>query len=481
MLPEAVRRPSELGPRLRRLGTALGLATAGLAVVLAGAALMAVAALFDQAGPLVAIALPALPGIVLAIFLNPLLGVLAVLATFPVGSLGAPLGFVTLQAAEGAVIFIAIVVVLRRLAIGRTPLPFAPELYWALAVLVWMLVSLYSAIDEAIALKALISFSGGIAFASVILAVVRTPSDIRRILTVFVLVTAIIAAFAVSGGSAFETTYGGASVSGRLEGAFDHPNQLGALCAMAAPIAVALLFGARSFAGRLAAVAALFLILPALGLSLSRGAWLGAGLAFLLMLVTLREVRRLLVLVIVPLVLVGPLVWPAASERPEIQVIGERARSFTTLSPYDGRDQIWGEAIRQIKEDPLTGHGPGSFSVASSRVGGGATTVKANHAHNIWLNWGAETGLVGALFLAALAVSLAFAAVRAGRLARARGEPRDRVLAVGIAAALLAVLGQGIVDYPMTNSVVHIAVWCLIGTLLAAARAPNARSRSSTA
>lgn len=470
MLPEAVRLPATFGPRLRRVGEAVGLVAAAAFVVLSGAALMAISAVFDEAGPFVAIALPALPVIVLAILVNPILGVLAVLATFPIGSIGASFGFATLQAAEGAVVFIALVVVLRRLAAGRTPLPFAPELFWAMALLASMLLSLYSAINEALALKAFISLTGGIVFACVVLAVVRVPRDIRVIATAFVVVSVVISAVAVSSGSAFEATHGGAQVSGRLEGAFDHPNQLGALCAMAAPIAAALLFAARGVTRRVLAVAALGLILVALGLSLSRGAWLGAGLAFLLMLVTLREARRLMAIITIPVVIVGIIVWTAAAQRPEIRVVGERARSFTTLSPYDAREEIWAEAIRQIKEDPLTGQGPGSFSVASTRVGGGATTVRATHAHNIWLNWGAEIGLVGVAFLTGLMVSLAAATYRAGRLARSRGQPRDRVLFVGIAAALLSVLGQGIFDYPLTNPVVHLAVWCLIGLLLAAAR-----------
>jgi putative inorganic carbon (HCO3(-)) transporter len=473
MLPEAIRLPPALGRPLLRAGRWVGLAAAAAFVLLAGAALMAISALFEEAGPLVALAVPILPLVVLGILTNPILGVLAVFVSFPVGSVGAPLGFVTLQAAEGAVMFIAVVVVLRRLAIGRTPLPFAPALQWALALLAWMLLSLYSAIDETLALKAFISFAGGLAFACVMLAVIRDAVDLRRVLVVLTGVTAFISVAALSTGSAFESTQGGAQVSGRLEGAFDHPNQLGALCAMAAPIAAALLVGTRRYATRFAAAAGLALIFGALMLSLSRGAWLGAGLAFLLLIGTLREARRLIALLSIPMAVIGVVVWTAAAQRPEIKIIGERARSFTTLSPYDERDQIWAEAVREIKEDPLTGQGPGSFPVASLRAGAQGASVQAVHAHNIWLNWGAEIGVPGAVFLTGLAISLGLAARRAGRLALARGQPRDRALVVGIAAALVAAAGQGLVDYPLTNPVAHITVWGLIGALLAAARPPE--------
>lgn len=475
MLPEAIRLPPALGGPLLRAGRWAGLGVAAAFVFLAGAGLMAFATVFEEAGPLVALALPILPLVVIGILTNPILGAFAVFASFPVGSVGAPLGVVTLQAAEGAVMFIAVVVVLRRLAIGRTPLPFTPELYWAVALLAWMLLSLYSAIDETLAVKTFISFAGGLTFACVMLAVIRDAVDLRRVLAVLTGVTAFISATALTAGSAFESTHGGTQVEGRLEGAFDHPNQLGALCATAAPIAATLLIGTRRLTTRIAAAAALALIFGALMLSLSRGAWLGAGLAFLFLLVTLREARRLVAVLAIPMVVIGVVVWTAAAQRPEITIIGERARSFTTLSPYDERDQIWAEAVREIKEDPATGQGPGSFPVASLRAGTQGASVQAVHAHNIWLNWGAEVGLPAVLFVTGFAVSLVVATRRAGRLALARGQPRDRVLVFGVAAALVAVAGQGVVDYPLTNPVVHLTVWGLIGALLAAARPPERR------
>jgi hypothetical protein len=47
---------------------------------------------------------------------------------------------------------------------------------------------------------------------------------------------------------------------------------------------------------------------------------------------------------------------------------------------------------------------------------------------------------------------------------------RDRVLVVGLAAALLSVVGQGIFDYVFGNAVVHIALWGVIGALLVCRR-----------
>ena len=74
------------------------------------------------------------------------------------------------------------------------------------------------------------------------------------------------------------------------------------------------------------------------------------------------------------------------------------------------------------------------------------------------------------LLILGFAASLAVTARRAGRLARARGDPRDHAVVAGVAAALLAAFVQGAVDYTLRNAVVWITLWTLIGVLLLARR-----------
>lgn len=461
------------GHGLQRLATPALLASLGALFVALGAGLAVVSSLFDDAALIIMLALPLAPLLMLAVVAYPVLGAMVVLATFPVGSIGAPIGFAVLQAVEAAVLVVGMLLIIRRLALGEAPLPWAAPLVWAVALLAWMLVALYSAVDEALALKQIISMAGGIVFASVVLAACRNMLDLQRFLAAFTLVGTAIAVTALTTSSAenFKSAYGGAQVlEGRLQGALDHPNQLGSLCALAAPVAAALLLSARSQAGKVAAAVALALTLAALALSLSRGAWIGTAIAFFLLLVTLPQARRLLATLIVPLVGVGLIVWSFAPTTTETQVVGERARSLTVLSPYDDRTDIWAEARREIEEHPWTGIGPGGFRVASRRAESEASSVYANHAHNLFLNWGAESGIPAVLLLLAFAAALAIAAREASRRARAAGAIRDRVLTMGIAAGLLAVFSQGFVDHTLGNSVVHIALWSLVGALLVARR-----------
>jgi putative inorganic carbon (HCO3(-)) transporter len=453
--------------RLLSLSVGTGLA---LVSIFLGLMLAAVATLFHSSVS-VYIALPLAPLLALAVLAAPIVAPLGVFATFPVGSTGAPIGAATLQSAEAAVVLVALMVIVRRLAVGQTPLAWSPVLFWPLALMSWMLVSLFSALDETLAIKQLISIVGGVTFASVILASCRGMRDLRVLLGGFVLSTTILAVIALSSRSDFQSSYEGSAVlKGRLQGAFEHPNQLGALTAMAAPVAAGLLIGGRTRRGRTIAGVMLGLILAALALSLARGAWLGAGVAALFMLVTLREARRKLLLFGLPVVLVFFAVWSFLPKNEQVQVVTQRAEAFTTLSPYDDRDSIWREARREIKADPWTGQGPGNFIIASARAGSEASTVSAFHAHNLFLNWAAESGLPAA----AIILLFAFALVNAGRVASrgslARGDPGDRAIVIGIGGALLTVFFQGFVDYTLGNSVVHIAFWGMVGAMLVASR-----------
>ena len=455
-------------PRLARSWSVVVVAALGTAAFLLGLGIAAVSWLFGDLAPIVFLAVPLVPVLALWTLATPLVGALLVLATFPIGSVGTPVGPITVQAVEVAVIVVAMLVALHRLAVGLPPFRWTPALIWPIALLAWMLVSLYSALDEARALKVLVSLAGGIAFAATVVTACRDMVDVRRFMGAFTLVGTGIAVTALSGGGDFRSEFGGSAVvSGRLQGALDHPNQLGTLCALFAPVAASLVVGARTARARVASGVALSLILVALLLSLSRGAWLGTFLAFLFMLFTLRETRRLLAIASVPLValLIG-FAWVSPSTT-ETKVIGERARAFTERSPYDKRDAIYAEAVREILADPVTGQGPGSFPIASARAGSEATTVSAQHAHNLFLTWAAESGLPTAAIIAGFIVALGFAARRGRREALLRGDRQDVALVAGLSAALIAVLGQFMVDYTLGNSVVHIAVWSTIGALLA--------------
>ena len=431
-----------------------------------GVALTALASLFGTAAPLVLVGLAVFPLLLIGILQEPLAGVATVFATFPAGTLAIPAGLLSLQAPEAAVIMVAIVVILRRLAAAATPLPWAPSLWWLLGLLGWSVLAAPSALDTSLALKSVASLAGGIAFLCVVLDACRDLTDVRRAMAALTLIATGIAAYALLTGGEARALYGGTIISGRIEGTFTQPNQLGSFAGLSAFVAAGLALGARSPAGRVFAGIALAIQLGALLFSLSRGAWIGTVIGMGFLILTLPQARRAVAVLSVPLVLIAAAVGAFAPTNPQVEVVGARIASLTDVGPYDSRTTVWNEAVREIQEDPWTGQGPGNFPVASARAASESRTVSADHAHNLLLNWAAEAGLPAAGLIVGFSVALALT----GRKAKRGLPPADRPLVACLGAALLSLVGQGLVDYTLPVVPIFLTVMAVTGMMLACRR-----------
>lgn len=441
--------------------------------IVTGAALAFVGSKFGDAGPIVMVALVAVPLLTVATLFDARWGVIAVFASFPIGTTAVG----PLDVAQLAVIGVSGVIVVGRLASGRTPLPWPAPLWWILALIAWTLVGLPSAVDQSLAIKQIAALLLGTLFACVVVATCRDLHDVRVVLAGFIAVAVFIGLQAFSQGSQLESTFGGARVQGRAVGTFDHSNQLGSLSAMTSLIAIALVAGARTRRARWAGIVAILVLLGGQALTLSRGAWIGTMVGILFLVVVLPHARRALVMISIPLFTIGVAIAIVAPDSTQVQVIQQRFESLTVRSPYDDRSAIWKEAQREVLDDPVTGQGAGGFPAASTRSASGANTVFAYHAHNIPLTWAAEAGLPAV----ALILGFAFAVgARASRARRSADEDSDedvsyRALIGGLMAALLALAAQGIVDYTLRNGVIFFALMAVIGCLLAAVRLGSRR------
>ena len=452
-------------------------AAAHLPVILScacGIVLARLATSFGAAGPFVLVALAAAPLLAAAVISDPRVAIIDVAVSFPVGSVAIRSDALPLGVTDVAVVGAIGAVGLYRLTRGWSPLAWSPQLGWILLLLLWTLIAFPSAVDKTLAVNQIGALALGVMLIAAVVAMCRTMRDLKIILVGFTVVVAAIAAVALFSAGELQSQLGGTRVSGRLQGAFDHPNQLGAICALFGLSAVGLFFMSRSAKGRLAAGVAVALCVGALGLSLSRGAWIATALGVLYLVGTLPRARRALLVGGLPIIVGGVLLSSALPSQPHIQVVQERLSVLTVRSPYDDRPAIWAEALREIKEDPLTGQGPGGFPVASVRSGSEASTVFAYHAHNIWLTWAAESGLPAMLLLTGFMISIARAAVQARRAAVRHGDERSEAMIAGLAAGLLTVVGQGPLDYTWRNTVVFYAICVAIGLLLGARRAQSA-------
>ncbi len=441
--------------------------------LLAGAGLIDISSRYDQAAPVIVLVLVLLPIAAVATIASPRLAIAAVFLAFLAGT----------SATKGAIALFGVLVILGRVAVGRTPLAWSPALWWGAAFCSWSLISLGSAVDTGLATKEVGLVFTGVLFACVVLSACGTMTDVRWVCGVIVLTALIMTVQALANFDQLQPTLHRTEVVGRLTGsAFGSPNQLGSFCAMTAFVAIGLSLGGRSRVGRLSATIALAVLLTGLTFSLSRGAWIGTILGLLFLLVAVREARRVAIVLGLPLVVIAWAVGSFAPGNTQIHVITQRVGALTFSSPYDERPAIWSEAFREIRQQPWTGEGPGDFPVSSLRGGSETSSVYALHAHNIWLNIGAETGLPAVLMVFGLMVALALAGHRAAAGATARGDPRDRALVGGLCASLVAVVGQGFVDYTLRNVVCFITLWGIIGLLLVCRReliTPRSRGRES--
>lgn len=427
-----------------------------------GYVLVAVASRLGSLGPVAVLAIPLLPALALAVLRDLRVGVIAVIATFPVGVTEVPGS--PFQLVQLTVLVVVALVALRRLAAGEGPLPLTLTMTWAVAFVAWLVLAVPSALAYQLAFRETALWIVGFLVAAAVVAACPRLSDVAIVLGALVLVITLASATAPFDTADIRAAYGGSVVKGRATGIFPEPNQMGTFAATGALVGVGLAFSAGTRRRRWLAWSGSAICLLALMLSLSRGAWIGFTVGAVVLLVKLASARRTLAAAAVPLVLIALAVGSFAPSSPQVEVVGQRLRSITgEKNPYDDRPAIWSEAFSEIRDDPWSGQGPGNFPVASTRATSASRTTFAAHAHNQLLTWASEDGLPAAAFAIGLAVAVHLRLRRAARLVPARAQG----IVAGVAAALAAVAGQGLVDYTLRNSVIHTTLMVLLGCAFA--------------
>ena len=222
---------------------------------------------------------------------------------------------------------------------------------------------------------------------------------------------------------------------------WDGKNALGLFMAIALPIGLSLPAARRRGGAPAAALApALLLILLCALYSYSRAAWLALGAAALC-LAALRSWRWIWL----PVAAAVALAFPPPHRLGRRPAATGMARDRTAA----WRVVVWRDAALMIRDRPILGVGPGEFrracAVYEDRGGPAPGPARSRdalryreHAHNLFLQVGAETGLAG---LAALIGAGALAARAAARWARASPG-----LGSGTAAALAAFAAYSLAD-----------------------------------
>jgi putative inorganic carbon (HCO3(-)) transporter len=380
------------------------------------------------------------------------------------------------QIIEAVTIAVVGAVVLARIAKpapARLPTPYV--LGWGIALCAFAILSVPSALDKTIATDQTLVLVASFLLACALVIACENFDDIRLLTAIFLAIGCVMCVEAFS--STTTTTNFRAIVSTRAVGVFQSPNELGTLATMLLMVALGVLLSGLPRGYRVLGAIAAVLAISALALSLSRGAWLGAGAGIVGLTFFIPRAWRVLVAVALVGLVLGLGLGAFNADPTEVQVLQSRFGQLLhpVSDPYDQRPAIWAEAEREIALRPLFGFGPGNFPVASVRSGSAAQTVAAVHAHDVLLTVGAEAGLPAAAVLVAFTLGIGWAAWRTRRALR--GSP-DAAMVAGFAAALLAVLVHGIVDFTLRNATLMGLVWVVAALVVASDRIARSRPPS---
>jgi O-antigen ligase len=275
----------------------------------------------------------------------------------------------------------------------------------------------------------------------------------------------------------------------RAYGSFGQPNPFGGYLGLALPVALSLALWAwqevwrapkahwQAFAWALFFSIATATIAGGLLASWSRGAWLGAAAGVLVVLV-LRSRTAALVSSVAALILLAALLLGAFS--PNV-VPAPIAARLADVPAYFGLTDVlsqpvtdenfsvverlahWVAAQRMWAQAPWLGVGPGNYATVYPQVRLPQWEEPLGHAHNIYLNVAAETGLAGLAAYAALMVTAFVWIWRQMRNALRTAGPWSRwraALLVGILGVFVHLSVHNVVDNLFVQGMVlQVGFW----------------------
>jgi O-antigen ligase len=264
---------------------------------------------------------------------------------------------------------------------------------------------------------------------------------------------------------------------GRVTGILGNPNMLAAVISLATPYVVFATLHLPDRRTRWAAAGILFVLLLALVLTFSRGAWAAAILG-LVVGTLLLDWRALLVTAAVAvlaylaaafmpryvLVPADQLPWYAPSGQPNI--IGSTIDRFEELAGSDLRLRFVLEALPIIHDNLLLGTGPGRYGGAVAKVTDspvyaeyGTSVRQFRTVHNFWLHLLGEVGILGMSLFAAAIVGLGIRFRRAAR----RASGIEFILLAGVTTAVVITLLNNVTEMIFEGNVPGIVVWLFLG------------------
>lgn len=237
------------------------------------------------------------------------------------------------------------------------------------------------------------------------------------------------------------------SISFRATSTFDNPNMLGQYLILLIPVGGACLLSAKKWPGRLLWLACCGVMCICMLLTMSRGAWLGLLFAGAVFVVLLNP--RFVLLFPVALAALWLLLPDTVTGR--FASIGDLSDASTNFRVY-----IWMGVLAMLKDNWLSGIGPGTEAFNRVYPAYSLNAIFAPHSHNLFLQIMCDAGA------AALAVFLILLFVYFRMMCSAVSRERDgtsRVFQIALTAGVCGFLVQGMTDYSFYNYRVLFLFW----------------------
>lgn len=438
----------------RTTAAQLAMAAALSVVVAAGFSLMA----YDV-GPAAALVPLAGAALVVAVLVNPLVGIIAGVLSAPLETLALPLGAVA-GITPGEVLFAlaAVSAIWRWLNGSARPQPtFA---HWAFFALV-----LISATGIAFAPDAFTAFRITLMWSIFLVLSIHlttsTADQLRGVLLAIAVSGIVVSLIALSGAGKVQLLESGAIAENRAQASFAHPAVLAFFLVMAFPCALCLGLAARGFL-RWLLVAGAAVVLGALLLTLTRGAILAAGVVLGLLLVW-APFRKVIVVLLASVAIFTTVNGDAVFRSREVAVVTTRLATIGGQERHTNpRVRIYTGAPGIVDSHPLFGVGAGNFPKIAARYDLRDLDGSVfEHAHDVPLTVAVELGLIGLTALCVFAASVARRCVTALRF-------RDRWFHLRLAAVggIVGLAASSILDYPLRTNMIVAIFMLQVGALM---------------
>ena len=256
----------------------------------------------------------------------------------------------------------------------------------------------------------------------------------------------------------------------RIYSTLENPNVLGEYILLTLPIAIGLMWTKKGALSKVFYGGISIVLFVAIILTYSRGCWIGLLLAAAVFVTFVAGKLWGLVLIVLPFI---PMFLPESIiER--FSSIGNMQDSSTSYRVF-----IWFGTILMLKDFWITGIGLGSEAFEQIYPFYSYSSIVAPHAHNLFLNLLAETGVAGiATFIIILFVILK----RLSGIYAQKGKGgATSTMIVAFAAAIAGFLLQGMFDNCFYNYRVFMIFWLIAAAALSSAAAQNEELKEAAA